>query len=227
MATPIDRLPKNTKGPNPTKTTEQNYCGIKYGNEKGSISMGQIHEKGDVTSGIMLQTPDSEHNFTMEITGPRKGHSILTSPSNVAVKCGMANTVGAESFLLDVAKGNLNINAPKGKIRIVCDDFELVTLGKGTDSGNIIFNAAESFDVNATKIQLSSSAYTKICGAGIVDIAANSVLNVYGSLFNAIGDAIVGSKDSKFGGKAKAIAELETQTPDPASDAARYDSPNY
>ena len=50
---------------------------------------------------------------------------------------------------------------------------------------------------------------------------------MYGSLFNAIGDAIVGSKDSKFGGKAKAIAELETQTPDPASDAARYDSPNY
>ena len=66
-----------------------------------------------------------------------------------------------------------------------------------------------------------------MCGAGIVDIAANSVLNVYGSLFNAIGDAIVGSKDSKFGGKAKAIAELATQTPDPASAAGRYDSPNY
>ena len=66
-----------------------------------------------------------------------------------------------------------------------------------------------------------------MCGAGIVDIAANSVLNVYGSLFNAIGDAIVGSKDSKIGGKAHAIAQLATQTPDPASDAARYDSPNY
>jgi hypothetical protein len=163
----------------------------------------------------------------MDISGTRKGWTTLSSPGNVSVKCGMENTQGVESFLLDVAKGNLSINAPKGKIRIVCDDFELVTLGKGTDSGNIIFNAAESFDVKATKIQFNSSAYTKMCGTGIVEIAANSVLNVYGSLFNAIGDAIVGSKDSKIGGKAHAIAQLQTQTPDPASDAGRLDDPNY
>ena len=213
MATPIDRLPKNTKGPNPTKTTEQNYVGIKYGNEKGSISMGQIHEKGDVTSGIMLQTPDSEHNFTMEITGPRKGHSILTSPSNVAVKCGMANTEGAESFLLDVEKGNLSINAPKGKIRIVCDDFELVTLGKGTDSGNIVFNASETFQVDSKKCLITTQAYTKICGSGTVEITANSVLNIYGSLFKAVTDSIAGVKNSKFGGQKKLREQLQTVTP--------------
>ena len=213
MATPIDRLPKNTKGPNPTKTTEQNYCGIKYGNEKGSISMGQIHEKGDVTSGIILQTPDAEHNFTMDISGQRKGHSILTSPSNVAVKCGMANTVGAESFLLDVAKGNLNINAPKGKIRIVCDDFELVTLGKGTDSGNIVFNASETFQVDSKKCLITTQAYTKICGSGTVEITANSVLNIYGSLFKAVTDSIAGVKNSKFGGQKKLREQLQTVTP--------------
>ena len=213
MATPIDRLPKNTEGPNPTGTTEQNYCGIKYGNEKGSISMGQIHEKGDVTSGIMLQTPDSEHNFTMDISGQRKGYSILTSPSNVAVKCGMANTVGVESFLLDVVNGNLNINAPKGKIRIVCDDFELVTLGKGTDSGNIVFNAAETFQVDSKKCLITTQAYTKICGSGTVEITANSVLNIYGSLVKAVTDSIAGVKDSKFGGQKKLREQLQTVTP--------------
>ena len=129
MATPIDRLPKNTEGPNPTGTTEQNYVGIKYGNEKGSISMGQIHEKGDVTSGIMLQTPDAEHNFTMDISGPRKGHSILTSPGNVAVKCGMTNTEEVDTMSITADNGNICITATKGKIRMKCQDFELVTLG--------------------------------------------------------------------------------------------------
>ena len=213
MATPIDRLPKNTQGANPTGTTKQNYIGIKYGNEKGSISMGQIHEKGDVTSGIMLQTPDSEHNFTMDISGPRKGHSILTSPSNVAVKCGMANTVGAESFLLDVAKGNLNINAPKGKIRIECEDFELVTLGKGTDSGNIVFDASETIKLESKKCLITTQAYTKICGSGTVEITANSVLNIYGSLFKAVTDSIAGIKESKFGGQKKLREQLQTVTP--------------
>ena len=131
----------------------------------------------------------------------------------MAVKCGMANTVGAESFLLDVDKGNLNINAPKGKIRIVCDDFELVTLGKGTDSGNIVFNASETFQVDSKKCLITTQAYTKICGSGTVEITANSVLNIYGSLFKAVTDSIAGVKNSKFGGQKKLREQLQTVTP--------------
>ena len=213
MATPIDRLPKNTKGPNPTKTTEQNYCGIKYGNEKGSISMGQIHEKGDVTSGIMLQTPDAEHNFTMDISGPRKGHTILTSPGNVAVKCGMTNTEEVDTMSITADNGNICITATKGKIRMKCQDFELVTLGTGTDSGNIAFNASETVQLVGKKITLNSQAYTKICGSGTVEITANSVLNIYGSLFKAVTDSIAGIKESKFGGQKKLREQLQTVTP--------------
>ena len=213
MATPIDRLPKNTKGPNPTKTTEQNYVGIKYGNEKGSISMGQIHEKGDVTSGIMLQTPDSEHNFTMDISGPRKGHSILTSPGNVAVKCGMTNTEEVDTMSITADNGNICITATKGKIRMKCTDFELVTTGSGTDSGNVVINAAETFQVDSKKCLITTQAYTKICGSGTVEITANSVLNIYGALFKAVTDSVAGIKDSKFGGQKKLREQLQTVTP--------------
>ena len=213
MTTPIDRLPKNTEGPNPTGTTEQNYVGIKYGNEKGSISMGQIHEKGDVTSGIMLQTPDAEHNFTMDISGPRKGHSILTSPGNVAVKCGMTNTEEVDTMSITADNGNICITATKGKIRMKCTDFELVTTGSGTDSGNVVIKAAETFQAEGKKITFNSQAYTKICGSGTVEITANSVLNIYGSLFKAVTDSIAGVKNSKFGGQKKLREQLQTVTP--------------
>ena len=213
MATPIDRLPKNTEGPNPTGTTEQNYCGIKYGNEKGSISMGQVHEKGDVTSGIMLQTPDADHNFTMDITGPRKGHSILTSPGNVAVKCGMTNTEEVDTMSITADNGNICITAAKGKIRMKCTDFELVTTGNGTDSGNITMNATETIKLESKKCLITTQAYTKICGSGTVEITANSVLNIYGSLFKAVTDSIAGVKNSKFGGQKKLREQLQTVTP--------------
>ena len=175
--------------------------------------MGQIHEKGDVTSGVMLQTPDAEHNFTLDIDGPRKGHSILTSPGNVAVKCGMANTEQADSMSITADKGNICITATKGKISMKCTDFEVVTTGSGTDSGNIVFNAAETFQVDSKKCLITTQAYTKICGSGTVEITANSVLNIYGSLFKAVTDSIAGIKESKFGGQKKLREQLQTVTP--------------
>ena len=213
MATPIDRLPKNTEGANPTGTTKQNYIGIKYGNEKGSISMGQIHEKGDVTSGVMLQTPDAEHNFTMDIDGPRKGWTTLTSPGNVSVKCGMTNTKEVDSMSITADKGNICITATEGKIRLKATDIELVTTGNGTDSGNIIMNATETIKLESKKCLITTQAYTKICGSGTVEITANSVLNIYGSLFKAVTDSIAGVKNSKFGGQKKLREQLQTVTP--------------
>ena len=47
MSTPIDRLPSGN-----TRTAKQNYTAIVYGNEKGSVGFGHIHEKGDGTSGV-------------------------------------------------------------------------------------------------------------------------------------------------------------------------------
>ena len=46
-----DRLPQDG-------TSKGNYFATGMGNDKGSISFGHIHEKGDVTSGVMLRTPD-------------------------------------------------------------------------------------------------------------------------------------------------------------------------
>ena len=42
-----DRLPQDG-------TSKGNYFATGMGNDKGSISFGHIHEKGDVTSGVML-----------------------------------------------------------------------------------------------------------------------------------------------------------------------------
>ena len=203
MATPIDRLPSGDK----SKTAKQNYVGIKYGNEKGSISMGHIDEKATTTSGIFLQTPDAEHSFTMDIEGKRKGKTILTSPSDVAVTCGMANEESVDSMSVTAENGNICITAKKGKIRMKCTDFELVTTGSGTDSGNVVIKAAETFQAEGKKITFNSQAYTKICGSGTVEVTANGILNIYGSIFKAVTDSIAGVKDSKFGGKKKMLEQ--------------------
>ena len=206
---PIDRLPSGDK----TKTTKQNYVGIKYGNEKGSISMGQIHEKGDVTSGVMLRTPDGNHMYTMDIDGARKGWTTLTSPGNVSVRCGMANTEAADTLFLEAENGNIVLVARNGKIRMFGTDIEMTATGEGGSKGNITVNATETIKMDAKKILLTSSSYSKICGSGTVEITANSVLNIYGSIFKAVTDSISGIKNSKFGGQRKLREQLQTVTP--------------
>ena len=47
--------------PNPTVTAKQTYNAVRYGTDKGSIKFGHIHKKGDVTAGVMLNTPDGRH----------------------------------------------------------------------------------------------------------------------------------------------------------------------
>ena len=59
-----------------TDTAKQNYTAITYGNDHGAISFGHIHKQGDVTAAVMLQTPDGEHQFSLDKDGKRKGYLI-------------------------------------------------------------------------------------------------------------------------------------------------------
>ena len=81
-------------------------------------------------------------------------------------------------------------------------DIELVAIGEGEQGkGNITCSATETFTVHETpKIILTSSTLTKISSTGMIDIAANSCLKIYGSIIRGVTDAC-SKKDSKCGGQ--------------------------
>ena len=155
---------------------KQNYTAVRYGNEKGSIKFGHIHKKADVTAGVMLDTPDGRHQFSLDIDGPRKGWTSSTSPGNFQVMCGLDNEEAENSMMLEAWHGDISIIAHDGKIRLQGTDIELVAIG-GADKGkgNITATATETFTVHETpKIILKSTSLTQIKGTGMIDIAANS-----------------------------------------------------
>ena len=68
-------------------------------------------------------------------------------------------------------------------------------------SNNITATATETFTVHETpKIILKSTSLTQIKGTGMIDIAANSCLKIYGSIIRGVTDACA-KKDSKTGGQ--------------------------
>ena len=76
-----DRLPQDG-------TAKGTYFATGMGNDKGSISFGHIHEKGDVTSGVMLRTPNGKHFASLDIDGQRKGWTTFAGPGNFSVEAG-------------------------------------------------------------------------------------------------------------------------------------------
>ena len=180
---------------------KQNYTAVRYGNEKGSIKFGHIHKKADVTAGVMLDTPDGRHQFSLDIDGQRKGWTSSTSPGNFQVECGEDREEADDTLILNAVNGNICITATNGKIRLQGTDIELVAIGEGGAKGHIKCTATETFTVHETKkIILDSKALTKITTTGIMSIAANSCLKIYGSIIRGVTDAC-SKKDSKTGGQ--------------------------
>ena len=182
--------------------SKQNYSAVRTGNTDGSIKFGHIDKKATVTSGVKLDTPDGRHQFNLEIDGKRKGWTSSTSPGNFQVECGSDNVEADTTCMINALNGDICITAHNGKIRLQGTDIELVAIGEGEQGkGNITCEATETFTVRDTpKILLTSSTLTKISSTGMIDIAANSCLKIYGSIIRGVTDAC-SKKDSKTGGQ--------------------------
>ena len=181
---------------NPTDTAKQNYTAIRYGNDHGSLSFGHIHKPGDVTAGVKLQTSDGEHVFFMDKDGARKGWTTSVSPGNFQVKCGEKKEEAEDTMILNALNGNIIICASNGKIRLQATDIELIAVGEGGSKGNIRLDATENISTNSKSFKINSVNSLSFNSPSNMEIAANGVLTLYGSVIRGVTDACA-VKDSK------------------------------
>ena len=167
------------KESNPTITAKKNYSAVKYGTDKGTLKFGSIHKKGDVTSGVMLDTPDGRHQFSLDIDGQRKGWTTSTSPGNFSLVAGEDNTEPQDTIFINAVNGNIDIIATNGKIRLQATDIELIAIGEGGAKGHIKCTATETFTVHETKkIILDSKSLTKITSTGSINTVSYTHLTL-------------------------------------------------
>ena len=181
---------------NPNDTAKQNYTAIRYGNDHGAISFGHIHKPGDVTAGVKLQTSDGEHVFMMDKDGQRKGWTTSLSPGNFQVQCGEKKEEAEDSMILNALNGNILICATNGKIRLQATDIELIAVGEGSSKGNIRLDATENISTNSKSFKINSVNSLSFNSPSNMEIAANGVLTLYGSVIRGVTDACA-VKDSK------------------------------
>jgi len=200
----IDDISKRAKTISPDRsgdTAKQNYTAQTWGNDHGSITLGQVDYVGSVTSAFMVEAKDGRHTLSLDNDGQRKGWTSSTSPGVFQVECGSDRVEAEDSLILEAKNGNIIIKAHNGKIRLQGTDIELVAIGEGDSKGNIVCSATESFMIHETKkVLINASVMYKLSTSGIGEVTANSVLKVYGSIIRGVTDAC-SFKDSKVGGK--------------------------
>ena len=187
MSKIIDRLP-NDPG---TGTTKGNYTANGLGNDKGSIMFGQIHEKGDVTAGVMLRTPNGKHYMAMDIDGERPGWTTFAGPGNFSIEAGEKRNKIDSVIMINAKNGDIQIVATDGNIRMEANNIELIARGEGGSAGNITCTATESFVVKDTKkILLDCSKLFTLSTTDEGEIVAKGTLSIYSSIINGVTDAV-------------------------------------
>jgi len=148
----------------------------------------------------MLETPDGEHQLSLDLDGERTGWTCSTSPGNFQVECGSDNQEAQDSLLLNAKNGNIVIMATNGKIRLQGTDIELVAVGEGGAKGNIKMNATESIITESKKLLMTAKSFYRIASPQTGEVVANGVLKLYGSIIRGVTDAVA-VKDSKVAGQ--------------------------
>lgn len=182
-------------------TAKQNYTGLRYGNDHGSISFGHIHKQGDVTADVMIQASDSRQSIVLDKDGPRKGCTQITAPRRISIESGQDSKEAEDTLFIHSWNGNIDIVASNGKLRLQGTDIELVAVGEGGSKGNVRIDATESIKFESKKFLVNATSMYKLATPGTADIVANSAMKIYAPIIRGVTDAVA-KKDSKVGGRA-------------------------
>ena len=101
--------------------------------------------------------------------GELDGSVIISAPSTFQIACG-------EAPVQDVAgvwyaeNGDINIHAPKGRIRITAQSIDLISTGDGDGTGYVNVRANANFDVEATNCKMTADGKMSMSADADIDI---------------------------------------------------------
>lgn len=180
-----------------------NYHSYRLGNDHGEIRFGHIHDDDNI-AGFLVRTGDDggRHYIQLDSSGSiekgRKGGTIFSSPGSHQIVCGADVKKEIPAFITIAENGDIVFSAPKGRIRLLAENIDLVASGSDGKNGVITIDSNEKVIVKSPIIDIRSSVSTKIFSEKTVDVIGKAILNIYGGLIDCA-DGATKLKGSKGG----------------------------
>jgi len=163
---------------------KRNYHTIRYGQKDGELKLGHIHND-DVQSAVLLRSGyDYRHYITLDADDGRKGWTTFRTPGTHQTRCGDDVPDEKPAFFVDAVNGDIILNAPEGRIRLLAKNIDLVADGENNSDGIITLSGNEGIRLQTKNLTCESTAITKIVSSGILEMVGEGVMNCYGGIMD-------------------------------------------
>ena len=102
--------------------------------------------------------------------GALDGAILCSTPSVFEISCGEA-PVNDVAGVWYAENGDINIHAPKGRIRITAQSIDLISTGDGDGTGYVNVRANANFDVEATNCKMTADGKMSMSADADIDIS--------------------------------------------------------
>ena len=102
--------------------------------------------------------------------GALDGAILCSTPSVFEISCGEA-PVNDVAGVWYAENGDINIHAPKGRIRITAQSIDLISTGDGSGTGYVNVRANANFDVEATNCKMTADGKMSMSADADIDIS--------------------------------------------------------
>jgi len=213
---------KMSQAPGPTAgATAANSCfhTVRQGTAEGELVFANL-TYDNCLDAVMLQNCRSfNHYISMCASGDnyRKEGTIIRAKGSIQLKAGdnlgnqptqggspasfvpgtSPRSKGTPAIYVNAVNGDIILDAPSGKIKMLAEDISLTARGCNTETGNIKLDANEKIIIKAKdSIDLNAKVSCKIFSEKSVEVVGQSLCNIFGGMVD-FADGATSIKGSK------------------------------
>tara|TARA_B100000085_G_scaffold268623_1_gene279230 strand:+ start:34 stop:618 length:585 start_codon:yes stop_codon:yes gene_type:complete len=164
---------------------------IDLSNDFGHIKFGHITPRFEY-AGVLVRNgapgPSAEHYMMFMSSGTMAGGTINRCPGVYQIHCG-EDPVDDTAMVINAARGDIILKAPKGRIRLDARNVDIKATGPNNKSGHINIESNEKITIKSKNIEVNGDAVAKFLSSGTCELVGNSALNFYGGMIDCADSA--------------------------------------
>ena len=160
----------------------------RFGNTTGEVVLDTVDKRNNkmavMIRRIFPSTFKRAQYIGLQMSGELDGAINVSAPSVYNVRCG-EKPVDGVSAITYAENGDIILFAPRGRIRILARDIDLISTGNGADTGFVNIHSNSAIDMRTGEVKMNAS--------DRIGMASETKIN-----FNTTGEVKVSAGDFKI-----------------------------
>ena len=160
----------------------------RFGNTTGEVVLDTVDKRNNkmavMIRRIFPSTFKRAQYIGLQMSGELDGSINVSAPACYNVRCGKKPVDGV-SAITYAENGDIILFAPRGRIRIMARDIDLISTGNGADTGFVNIHSNSAIDMRTGEVKMNAS--------DRIGMASETKIN-----FNTTGEVKVSAGDFKI-----------------------------